>query len=48
MGGAGILAIALGGRKGKNPKLVTEQTTQHTRLEDPQWDTWSFKLLKGR
>lgn len=39
MGSAEILAIALAGRKGKDPKLVTEQTSQHTKLEDPQWDT---------
>lgn len=34
-GGAGIIAIAFAGRKGKNPNPVTEQTSQHTRLGDP-------------
>lgn len=47
MGSVKILAIALAGRKGKHPKLVTEQTSQHTSLEDPQWNTWSVKLPEG-
>lgn len=34
-GSAGIIDIALAGRKRKNPKPVTAQTSQRTRLEDP-------------
>lgn len=47
MGSVEIIDISLARRKGESLDLVTEQTSLHTRLEDPQRDSQKSSIKQA-